>query len=106
MPGLSESLAEIDRLIHEPARLALLTALSAIQQADFLFLQRLIGLTAGNLSAHLARLEESGLIWQKKTIRGKRPHTEIGLTPAGRAAIERHWRQLEDLRRQASVAPD
>lgn len=101
MSGVSEALAEIDRLIHEPARLALLTALSAVESADFLFLQRLTGLTAGNLSTHLTRLEEGGLVWVKKTIRGKRPNTEIGLTPAGREAIERHWKQLETLRQQA-----
>ncbi len=101
MPGLSENLAAIDRLIHEPARLAILTALSACMHADFLFLQRLTGLTAGNLSSHLSRLEEAGLVWMDKQIVGKRPHTTVGLTERGRDAIDAHWKQLEALRQQA-----
>jgi DNA-binding MarR family transcriptional regulator len=102
MPGLHDDLAEIDRTIHEPARLALLTTLSACKSADFLYLQRLIGLTPGNLSSHLTKLEEAGLIWIEKEIRGKRPHTRAGLTDAGREAIERHWRQLQALRESAA----
>ena len=97
MPDLSENLAALDRLIHEPARLAILTALSACQSADFLFLQRLTGLTAGNLSSHLTRLEEAGLLWIDKQIVGKRPKTTAGLTDKGRAAIEDHWQQLKQL---------
>ncbi len=102
MPGMRDSLAEIDRTIHEPARLALLTALSACKSADFLYLQRLIGLTPGNLSSHLSRLEEAGMIWVEKEIRAKRPHTRVGLTGAGREAIERHWQQLQALRDSAA----
>ncbi len=90
MSGLSENLAAIDRLIHEPARLAIMTALSACMRADFLFLQRLTGLTAGNLSSHLAKLEEAGLVWIDKQIVGKRPRTTVSLTEKGRDAIEAH----------------
>lgn len=96
-----DELARIDRLIHEPARLALLTALSACKSADFLYLQRLIGLTPGNLSSHISRLEEAGLVWVDKQIRNKRSHTRVGLTDAGRKAVERHWQQLETLYEQA-----
>ena len=103
MPEIRDELADIDRLIHEPARLALLTTLSACSSADFLFLQRLIGLTPGNLSSHLARLESAGLVWIEKEIQAKRPHTRIGLTPAGRTAIDRHWQQLDNLRRHAQA---
>ncbi len=102
MSELRDDLAEIDRMIHEPARLAILTALSACKSADFLFLQRLIGLTAGNLSSHLSRLEEAGLVWVVKEILEKRSHTRVGLTSAGRQAIDRHWRQLEGLRARAA----
>jgi DNA-binding MarR family transcriptional regulator len=102
MPGLRDDLAEIDRTIHEPARLALLTTLSACKSADFLYLQRLIGLTPGNLSSHLTKLEEAGLIWVEKEIRAKRPHTRVGLTDFGREAIERHWGQLQALRESAA----
>ena len=52
---------ELDRLVHEPGRLAILTVLSSVQDADFLFIQRATGLTKGNLSSHLARLEDAGL---------------------------------------------
>jgi DNA-binding MarR family transcriptional regulator len=101
MPDLIDNLSALDRLIHEPARLAIMTALSSCQYADFLFLQRLIGLTAGNLSSHLSKLEAAGLIWVNKEIVGKRPRTTTGLTQKGRAAVEAHWKQLEQLRQQA-----
>ncbi len=103
MPDLIDNLASLDRLIHEPARLAIMTALSACQYADFLFLQRLAGLTAGNLSSHLSRLEAAGLVWVNKQIVGKKPHTTVGLTDKGRAAIDAHWNQLDQLRRQAEA---
>lgn len=102
MPNLSDDLAGIDRLIHEPARLTILTALSSCLKADFLFLQSLTGLTAGNLSTHLTRLEEAGLISIEKTIVGKRTNTEARITPTGKAAVKRHWEQLDELRRRAS----
>jgi DNA-binding MarR family transcriptional regulator len=98
-----EDLAGLDRLIHDPARLALLTALSACKSADFLFLQRLTGLTAGNLSSHLAKLEEGGLVQVEKQFVGKKPNTLMQLTDRGRAAIERHWKQLESLRQSAKT---
>ncbi len=101
MSGAYEELANLDRLVHEPARLAILTALSALASADFLFLQQVTGLTAGNLSSHLAKLEEGGLITVERAILNKRTHTEIRLSERGRRAIERHWQQLESLRRHA-----
>jgi DNA-binding transcriptional ArsR family regulator len=104
MAEFQDELAAIDRTIHEPARLAILTALSAVASADFLFLQQLIGLTPGNLSSHLSRLEEAGLIWVKKEIRSKRTHTEVGLSERGRLAIQRHWDQLAALRERAQKA--
>jgi DNA-binding MarR family transcriptional regulator len=93
-----EDLAELDRLVHEPARLAILTALSVARSADFLYLQRLTGLTKGNLSSHLAKLEGAELVEIEKEFVGKMPHTSVSLTRTGRAAIERHWRRLEELR--------
>ena len=91
-------MAGLDRTIHKPARLALMTALSRCQSADFLFLQRLTGLTKGNLSVHLSKLELAGLVHIRKEFVGKKPRTVISLTPTGADAIERHWRQLEALR--------
>lgn len=91
---------ESTRLLHEPARLMIMIVLGACQSADFVFLQRATGLTKGNLSSHLSRLEEAGYVQITKQFIGKLPNTQIGLTEAGRAALEQHWKQLDDLRRQ------
>jgi len=101
MPGPFERLAVLDRLVHEPARLSILTALSVCRSADFLFLQRLTGMTKGNLSAHLAKLEEGELVAIEKGYQGKVPTTSVSITRTGRAAIERHWKSLEKLRADA-----
>jgi DNA-binding MarR family transcriptional regulator len=99
MAPLFEELANLDRMIHEPARLSILTALSACKSADFLFLQRLTGLTAGNLSSHLNKLQEAGLLQMEKAFVGKRPNTLVQITPQGRQAIDSHWKRLEELRK-------
>jgi DNA-binding MarR family transcriptional regulator len=101
MTAAFEELAALDKLIHEPARLAIMTALSACHSADFLFLQQLTGLTKGNLSSHLAKLEEANLVQIDKQFVGKKPNTQIGLTEQGRRAIEQHWQQLETLHQNA-----
>ncbi len=95
-------IAGLDKLIHEPARLAILTALNACHSADFLYLQRLTGLTAGNLSAHLTRLEEAGLVAIEKQFVNRRPNTQASLTETGQATIRQYWQTLDLLRRQAS----
>jgi DNA-binding MarR family transcriptional regulator len=103
MAEIIEELAGLDRRIHEPARLAVLTILSSCTSADFLFLQRLTGLTTGNLSSHLAKLEEGGFIEIKKAFNGKIPRTRIRLTDMGRGAIDRHWQLLERLHAMAQA---
>lgn len=90
-------IAEIDRLIHEPARLAIATALLACQRADFRYLQHLTGLTKGNLSSHLGRLESAGVIEISKVFEDRRPMTWVSLTPAGRRLVEDHWERLAAL---------
>lgn len=98
---------EIDRIVHEPARLALLTALSVCESADFLYLQRLTGLSKGNLSSHLTRLEDADLVDIEKQFVGKVPRTTARLTLGGRAAIERYWQQVDSLREASfQLAPD
>jgi len=104
MTELADELAELDKLIHEPARLVILTALSAAQSVDFLFLQNLTGLTPGNLSGHLSRLEAAGLVAITKEIVGKRPKTTIQLTSNGREAITNHWQRLEGLREKIETS--
>jgi len=98
MPERGEDLV-LDRLIHEPGRLAILTVLSSVQSADFVFLQRTTGLTKGNLSSHLTRLEEAGLVQIEKTFVRKKPNTSVALTSEGRRRTAEHWNQLERLKR-------
>lgn len=88
----------LDRLIHEPGRLAILTVLSSVIDADFVFLQRTTGLTKGNLSSHLTKLEEAGLVEIEKRFVRKRPNTNVSLTALGRRRIAHHWEQLERLK--------
>jgi DNA-binding transcriptional ArsR family regulator len=89
-------LTELDRLIHEPARLLIVTILSTVESADFLFLQRETGLTKGNLSAHLSKLEEAGYVKIEKTFKGKLPLTVCKLTAAGKKALTQYRWQLQD----------
>jgi DNA-binding MarR family transcriptional regulator len=104
MPERDDS-PTLDRLIHEPNRLAILTILSTTQDADFLFLQRALRLTNGNLSSHLTKLEAGGLITVEKSFVGKKPHTRVALTSHGRERVSTHWEQLDRLK-NLSVQPD
>ena len=79
-----------DRLIHEPARLVLMSNLYVVEEADFVFLARQTGLTAGNISSHMARLDDAGYVDVDKGFVGKRPRTTYRLTEAGRNAFERY----------------
>jgi DNA-binding transcriptional ArsR family regulator len=97
-----EELSNLDRLVHEPARLSILTVLANCEAADFLFLQSLTGLTKGNLNVHLKKLEDSGLVDIEKTFRGKVPRTSVRLTAEGRTSIDRHWDRLKTLREAAA----
>lgn len=85
---------DVDRLIHEPARLVIMGILTAGGQADFTFLLNETGLTRGNLSSHLMKLEEAGYISIEKTFRGKQPLTLAKATPAGRAALTRYRKAM------------
>jgi DNA-binding MarR family transcriptional regulator len=96
---------DLDRLIHEPGRLAILTVLSSVRDADFVFLQRATGLTKGNLSSHLAKLEEAGLVAIEKRFIRKRPNTNVALTPEGARRIAEHWDRLESLKALAAEPP-
>lgn len=89
-----QDLASLDRVIHEPARLAIMTVLYALGEADFLYLQRECGLTQGNLSSHLARLEGAGYVKIEKTFKGKYPLTICRLTGSGRRAFEGYAQKM------------
>ena len=88
-------LTEVDRLIHEPARLLIVTLLYAVDAADFLFLLRESGLSKGNLSSHLSRLESGGYVAIEKTFRGKIPLTICRLSDEGRMAFRRYRQYLK-----------
>lgn len=97
-----EQLANLDRRVHDPARLAILTALSSCERADFLFLLRITGLTKGNLSSHLSKLEEAGLVEIEKRFVDKKTQTLVRLSDSGREAIESYWKEMEELRESAA----
>ena len=95
--SVASNLKEIDRLIHEPARFSVMALLYVVESADFIFLKNQTDLSWGNLSAHLSKLEEAGYISVEKTFKGKRPNTELRLTPAGRQAFQAYRLQLQQL---------
>jgi DNA-binding transcriptional ArsR family regulator len=90
-------MTDLDRVIHEPARLLLVALLAGVREADFLWLQRESDLTKGNLSSHLARLEEAGYIAVQKTFKGKIPLTILRLTPAGKSAFDQYKKKMNGL---------
>jgi DNA-binding MarR family transcriptional regulator len=93
----------VDRVLHEPSRLILVALLSGAESADFVFLQRETGLTKGNMSAHLVKLEQVGYVEIEKSFRGKTPRTVVRLTDSGRSAF-RSYR--EQMRRVVDSLPD
>ncbi|WP_249669660.1 transcriptional regulator [Polycladospora coralii] len=94
-----KEMTRLNKLIHEPARLAVMNALSACTVAEFLFLQELTGLTKGNLSSHLSKLEKAGYIHiDKQFVRKKIPHTTIQITPNGQSALSNYWQQFDHIR--------
>jgi DNA-binding MarR family transcriptional regulator len=88
-------LADLDRIIHSPARLMVMTYLYVVESADFVFLMQLTGLTWGNLSTHLSKLEEAGYVALVKGYKGKKPNTTVSLTKAGRAAFKEYKNGLQ-----------
>ena len=90
-------LADIDQVIHAPARLMVLTYLYVVESADYVFLMRLTGLTWGNLSTHLTKLDEAGYITMTKEFIGKKPHTTIRLTEQGRVAFREYKKSLQQV---------
>ena len=88
-------LGHINKLIHEPARLMLLSQLYVVEEADFLFLEQQTGMTRGNLSTHLSKLENGGLIEIEKGYVGKIPRTVIRMTSGGRKSFKAYIRKMK-----------
>ena len=89
-----KSILEVDRMVHEPARLAILTVLSAAEQVEFLFLLKVTGLSKGNLSAQAQKLEAAGYVDTTKSFRGRVPVTSFRITAAGRKALAAYHTQI------------
>ena len=87
----------IDRLIHEPVRLVLVSSLFVVDEADFVYLANRTGFTAGNISSHMTKLQTAGYVEVTKTFVAKRPRTTYRLTETGRQAFEQYRTSVEDL---------
>jgi DNA-binding transcriptional ArsR family regulator len=98
--GASPGPLELDRLIHERMRLAIVSALAVNQSLSFNELKRLLETTDGNLSVHARKLEEAGYIDCTKSFEGRVPKTEYRLNSAGRQALERYLEHMEALIRR------
>lgn len=88
---------EIDKLIHEPARLKILAQLYVVESVDFIFLMRQTELTQGNVSGHLSKLEVAKYVKIKKGYAGKRPQTMISLTERGRSAFKEYVKTMQEV---------
>jgi len=89
--------AEIDRLIHEPARLMILSYLYVVESADFVFLIRQTGLTWGNLSSHISKLASAGYVEVEKEFVDKKPHSMLRLITQGHTAFRNYFRRMKQL---------
>lgn len=90
-----QQLAGIDRIVHEPARLMIVALLAQVEEADFQYLLQATGLTKGNLSVHLSKLEDAGYVGIQKTFRGKYPLTVCRLTGRGAEVLEEYRRTIK-----------
>jgi DNA-binding MarR family transcriptional regulator len=97
IPASVASHGEIDRLIHEPARFQVTALLYVVESADFTFIMNQLGLTWGNLSAHITKLEEGGYVAVEKGFKGKRPQTMLSLTKAGRKAFQVYRQTMKQM---------
>lgn len=92
-----QPIAEIDRIIHEPARFMIMAYLYVVESADFLFLMRQTELTRGNLSSHLSKLESAGYVQIKKGFVEKIPRTLLSLTKKGRKAFRAYRQNMKQV---------
>jgi DNA-binding transcriptional ArsR family regulator len=91
------SASDLDRLIHERTRLAIVSALAVNSSLAFNELKQLVRATDGNLSVHARKLEEAGYVTCTKSFAGRLPKTEYRLSAAGRRALEKYLNHMEAL---------
>jgi DNA-binding MarR family transcriptional regulator len=94
-----ESVLNLDRTVHEPARLVILTVLAEAEDVEFRFLENVSQLTRGNLSSHISKLEAAGYLEVRKSFRGKVPLTTLKITRSGRTALKTYREQLSHILR-------
>jgi DNA-binding MarR family transcriptional regulator len=99
LPGIPE----LDRLVHEPARLAIMALLYVVESADFIFCMNQTGLTWGNFSTHMSKLEKAGYLEVDKNFKGRRPQTTLRLTTRGRQAFQGY---IEQMKQMIEIIPD
>ncbi|MFX1418226.1 MAG: winged helix-turn-helix domain-containing protein [Promethearchaeota archaeon] len=92
-----QPLSDIDKIIHEPARLMIMSYLYVVESADFVFLRNQTRLTDGNLSSHLSKLESAGYVDVQKRFKGKKPQTMLKLSNKGREAFELYRKKMEQV---------
>lgn len=92
-----EKAIDLDKIIHEPARLQLMAQLYVVEEADFIFLMRQTGLTWGNLSSHMSKLEDAGYIEVRKEFQDKKPRTILRMTTVGREAFDQYRAALDEV---------
>ena len=90
-------LADLDKVIHSPARLMVMTYLYVVDSVDYVYLTHLTGLTWGNLATHINKLEEAGYVVVEKTFVDKKPYSVIKLTKKGRQAFKDYKKQMQDV---------
>ncbi|MBN1231548.1 MAG: transcriptional regulator [Anaerolineales bacterium] len=92
---------DIDKVIHEPARLLIMTILYSVEEADFLFLLHESELTKGNLSSHLSKIEQAGYVEINKSFFGKKPRTICKLTDEGINAFSTYRENINTILKNA-----
>ena len=97
LPLDAKAVASLDKILHEPARLGVVACLAVVDEADFVFLQSQTGMTGGNLSSHVKKLEQAGYISIRKEFQGSRPRTSMSLSENGRAAFAAYLKAMRAL---------
>ncbi len=105
-PNEQNILLQLDRTVHEPARLAILTLLAVVEAADFTFIMHRVGLTGGNLGAHIAKLQERGFVEVRKEFVEKQPRTLVSLTQPGRTALLEYRRIFQQVLETIPAGPE
>lgn len=99
-------MTELDPHIHQPTRLRIMMLLSGVEHADFNFLRSTMGLTKGNLSSHMSRLEEAGYVIVTKKFDGKMPNTSYRLTRQGRTRLRAYWKAIDEIRNSTGTSAE